>query len=46
VKRLVLKSLPDETTRAAALKKGDVDVAYFINGPVAEDVRASPSTAR
>ena len=42
VKRLVLKSLPDETTRAAALKKGDVDVVYFINGPVAEDVRRTP----
>jgi peptide/nickel transport system substrate-binding protein len=39
VKRLVLKSVPDETTRAAALKRGEVDIAYFLNGPVAEDVR-------
>jgi peptide/nickel transport system substrate-binding protein len=39
VKRLVFKSLPDETTRAAALKRGDVDVAYFLNGAIAEDVR-------
>ena len=39
VKRLVFRSIPDETTRAAALKKGDVDIVYFINGPVAEDVR-------
>jgi peptide/nickel transport system substrate-binding protein len=42
VKRLVLRSLPDETTRAAALKKGDTDIAYFLNGPVADDVRRTP----
>jgi peptide/nickel transport system substrate-binding protein len=39
VKRVVLKSVPDETTRAAALKRGEVDVAYFLNGPIAEDIR-------
>jgi peptide/nickel transport system substrate-binding protein len=39
VKRIVLKSVPDETTRAAALKRGEVDVAYFLNGPIAEEVR-------
>jgi peptide/nickel transport system substrate-binding protein len=39
VKRIVMKSVPDETTRAAALKRGEVDVAYFLNGPIAEDVR-------
>jgi peptide/nickel transport system substrate-binding protein len=42
VKRLVLKSVPDETTRAAALKRGEVDIAYFLNGPIAEDVRRTP----
>src|SRR5262249_45065249 len=42
VKKLVFRSLPDETTRAAALKRGDVDIAYFLNGPVAEDVRKTP----
>src|SRR5439155_452295 len=42
VKRLILRSLPDETTRAAALKRGDVDIAYFLNGPIAEDVRRTP----
>jgi peptide/nickel transport system substrate-binding protein len=42
VKRLVLRSLPDETTRGAALKRGDVDIAYFLNGPVAEEVRRTP----
>jgi len=42
VKRLVFKSITDETTRAVALKRGEVDVAYFLNGPVAEDVRRTP----
>src|SRR5207247_6132269 len=42
VKRLVLRSIPDETTRAAALKKGEVDVAYLFTGPVAEDIRRTP----
>src|SRR5881398_1653896 len=42
VKRLVFKSIPDETTRAAALKRGEVDVAYFLTGPVAEEVRRTP----
>ncbi|MBI3637312.1 MAG: hypothetical protein HY216_14045 [Candidatus Rokubacteria bacterium] len=39
VKRLVLRSIPDESTRAAALKRGEVDVAYYLNGPVAADIR-------
>jgi peptide/nickel transport system substrate-binding protein len=42
VKRVVLRNVPDETTRAAALKRGDVDVAYNFNGPVAEDIRRTP----
>jgi peptide/nickel transport system substrate-binding protein len=42
VKRLVFKSMADETTRAAALKAGDVDIVYLLSGPNAEDVRRSP----
>ncbi len=42
VKRVVFKSLPDETTRAAALKRGEVDIAYYLTGPVAEDIRRTP----
>jgi len=42
VKRLVLRSLPDESTRAAALKRGDVDIAYFLNGAIAEEIRKTP----
>ncbi len=42
VKRIVIRSLPDETTRAAALKKGEVDIIFQISGPVAEDIRRTP----
>ena len=42
VKRLVLKSIPDEATRLAALKRGEVDVAYAIRGALAEELRRSP----
>jgi len=43
VKRLVFRSLPDETTRAAALKKGEVDIAYYLTGPVAQEVKRTPT---
>src|SRR6266481_4648064 len=42
VKRLVLRSMPEETTRAAALKKGEIDIAYLLTGPVAEDIQRTP----
>jgi peptide/nickel transport system substrate-binding protein len=42
VKRLVMRSIPDESTRAAALKRGDVDIVYFVNGPIAEDIKRTP----
>jgi peptide/nickel transport system substrate-binding protein len=42
VKRLVFRSMTDESTRAAALKAGDVDIVYLLSGPVAEDVRRTP----
>jgi peptide/nickel transport system substrate-binding protein len=32
VKRIVFKVIPDETTRLAALKRGEVDVAYSVRG--------------
>src|SRR5881396_1886644 len=35
VKRLVFKSVPEPTTRAAMLKKGEVDVAYMLDTPAA-----------
>jgi peptide/nickel transport system substrate-binding protein len=39
VKRLVFRSMPDETTRAAALKAGDVDIVYLLSGPTAQDIK-------
>jgi peptide/nickel transport system substrate-binding protein len=42
IKRLVYRSMPEETTRAVALKKGEVDIAYLLTGPVAEDVQRTP----
>ena len=42
VKRLVFRSMPDETTRAAALKSGDVDIVYLLSGPTATEIKRSP----
>ena len=42
VKRLVFRSMPDETTRAAALKAGDVDIVYLLSGPTAADIKRTP----
>jgi peptide/nickel transport system substrate-binding protein len=42
IKRLVYRSMPDETTRAAALKKGEVDISYLLTGPVAADIQRTP----
>ena len=42
VRRLVLRAVPDETTRLAALKRGEVDIAYTIRGALGEEVRRSP----
>ncbi len=42
VKRLVLRSMPDETTRAAALKAGEVDIVYLLSGPTAQEIKRSP----
>ena len=42
VKRLVFRSIPDEATRLAALKRGEVDIGYAIRGELAEDLRRTP----
>src|SRR5262245_7063133 len=42
VKRLVLKAIPDEATRLAALKRGEVDIAFAIRGALAEDLKRTP----
>jgi peptide/nickel transport system substrate-binding protein len=41
VKRLVFKSVPDESTRLAMLKRGETDVAYSLRGPHGEEVKRS-----
>src|SRR5947199_1376920 len=43
IKRLVMRSVPDEATRAAALTRGDIDVTSLLNGPIAADVRRTPA---
>jgi len=43
VRRLIFRSVPDDTTRLAMLKRGEADIAYQIRGPLAEDVRRTPS---
>jgi peptide/nickel transport system substrate-binding protein len=42
VKRITMRSIPDETTRAASVKTGEVDLAYLFGGPVAEELKRSP----
>ena len=42
VRRLVFKVIPDEATRLAALKRGEVDIAYSIRGALAEELRRTP----
>jgi peptide/nickel transport system substrate-binding protein len=43
VKRLVFKSVPEATTRMAMLKKGEVDVAYLLDAPQAQEVKRDPN---
>ena len=43
VKRLVFKSVPDSITRAAMLKRGEVDVAYLLDVPQAQEVKRDPN---
>jgi peptide/nickel transport system substrate-binding protein len=42
VKRLVFKVITDDSTRLAALKRGEVDVVYSIRGELAEELQRTP----
>jgi peptide/nickel transport system substrate-binding protein len=42
VKRLLFNSVPDATMRMAMLKKGEVDVAYPLTVPLAEEASREP----
>jgi len=43
VKRLVLRTVPDEATRLAMLKRKEADVAYGFLGPTAQEVQRDSS---
>jgi peptide/nickel transport system substrate-binding protein len=42
VKRIVIKGIPDRTTRLAMLKTGEADIAYLMIGIEAATVKADP----
>jgi len=42
VKRLVFRVIPDPSTRVAALKRGEADIAFSMIGELAEEVRRTP----
>jgi peptide/nickel transport system substrate-binding protein len=42
VKHIVIKGIPDRTTRLAMLKTGEADIAYLMIGVEAETVKADP----
>jgi len=43
VKRLVYKSVLESTTRMAMLKRGEVDIAYLLDAPQAQEVKRDPN---
>jgi peptide/nickel transport system substrate-binding protein len=42
VKRLMFKVITEESTRLAALKRGEVDIVYSIRGELAEELKRTP----
>jgi peptide/nickel transport system substrate-binding protein len=42
VKTLIMKSVPESTTRAVMLKTGETDIAYVLDGPDAEAIQKDP----
>jgi peptide/nickel transport system substrate-binding protein len=42
VPRIIYKSVPEETTRLSMLKSGEADIAYLLQGPLAEEAKADP----
>ena len=45
VKTLVMRSIPDATTRALTLKTGEADIAYVLDGNAAEGIKDDPADA-
>jgi peptide/nickel transport system substrate-binding protein len=42
VKTLIMKSVPEATTRAVMLKSGEADISFVLDGPEAEDIKRDP----
>jgi peptide/nickel transport system substrate-binding protein len=42
VKRIVFLSIPEATTRLAMLSRGEVDVAYLLEGSLGESIKSDP----
>jgi peptide/nickel transport system substrate-binding protein len=42
VKTLVMKSVPEATTRASMLRAGEADISYVLDGPDAEGIKRDP----
>ena len=42
IKRIIMKGVPEGTTRLAMLKRGEADIAVALEGEVAEEVRRDP----
>ena len=42
VKRLVMRSIPDEATRLSALKGGEADIIYWVSGELAQELQRTP----
>src|SRR5215813_7801743 len=40
-----MRSIPDESTRLAALKRGEVDGIYWVSGELAEELQRTPGLA-
>ena len=42
VRTLIVRSVPDDSTRLAMLKRGEADIVYNFRGALAEEVRRTP----
>src|SRR5262249_38933976 len=42
IKRLIIKGIPEGATRLAMLKSGEADIAFAVEGQVAEEVQRDP----
>jgi peptide/nickel transport system substrate-binding protein len=45
IKRIVMRSIPDESTRLAALRRGEVDGIYWVSGELADELQRTPGLA-